>query len=355
MDNTSWFPAKISSSSLKIYTIGNPTPVTYAFGAGGAPSTLNLGSATYLGNTTGNFRISLTNVFNDGTATQEYSAYISIQGATSTVDFFMRGPDDVSNTAPGPICTYNGVTGAQPRHQSTSFGSYTPFDAGTTPPPCVEGWLGAASAGIATPTSNVSSNISTGASYNITVQEYTSAMAFVKNVLDRTTSVPISGLSYVFDNKTIASSVDPNVGLGYFSRNHPTIKDNNIYKVTYSITTAACGTKSQYSYFKILNGSTDGKYLKGNPNAVQSVKRVTIFPNPAVDDLHINWYVESEKAGTAKVSLIDVMGKIVLQNTYTENDGTNDFTLNVSSLPAGIYHYILSTSTETKQGSVVKQ
>jgi hypothetical protein len=64
--------------------------------------------------------------------------------------------------------------------------------------------------------------------------------------------------------------------------------------------------------------------------------RMDVFPNPFVDALHLT--ATSVEAGQGQVTLLDLTGRIVRQQTSMLEAGSNDLTLSyLDSLPAGIY------------------
>jgi hypothetical protein len=79
---------------------------------------------------------------------------------------------------------------------------------------------------------------------------------------------------------------------------------------------------------------------------VKSLNAVTLFPNPATDNLNVN--VEANKVTTGSISIINSLGQVVNQlNNLKFNEGSNNNKINVAALSAGTYKVIINT----KEGS----
>ena len=60
-----------------------------------------------------------------------------------------------------------------------------------------------------------------------------------------------------------------------------------------------------------------------------------LYPNPAKDIISIS--MQLTKRADIKVSVLDITGKILKEQTYIATPGINEFMLNLGSLPRGIY------------------
>jgi hypothetical protein len=76
---------------------------------------------------------------------------------------------------------------------------------------------------------------------------------------------------------------------------------------------------------------------------------MAIYPNPVADQLQISY--ETVKAGIAKVEIIDLQGKILLQVALNSNAGVNHAQIMVTKLPKSIYlcRVINGSSIETSK------
>jgi len=81
---------------------------------------------------------------------------------------------------------------------------------------------------------------------------------------------------------------------------------------------------------EVLNGSTVGVAEKS------SVEKdaIRLFPNPATDYIIINFITFD--ADEIEISLVDILGKPI--ENYFLNKKTEQFSLDISGLPAGIYY-----------------
>ncbi|MGI8893376.1 MAG: T9SS type A sorting domain-containing protein [Bacteroidia bacterium] len=69
--------------------------------------------------------------------------------------------------------------------------------------------------------------------------------------------------------------------------------------------------------------------------SVKEVRDITIYPNPAIDNIKINYTTESE--GILKINIYDHVGRIMNSISELHGEGSNVNTLDVSYLPNGFY------------------
>lgn len=329
--------------------------------AGGSYTTGTVNSAPVnntVSLTTGNFAgmasytglIRITYTINGTCGSDSYSQVFMLQNVNQLVDFLIVGPTDNNGT---PVCSgVTGVPGAQNKWLSPTF-SPASLSTSAAAPPCNTGWLGAASAGIR---NGVAVGIPAGNTYTVDVDEFTSGNVYIHQVVHKTglASVPNTP-PFTFNNRSTP--------VGYFVNNYDAIKNNYIYKVTLSTTTTECGFVSAYSYFKIIDGGMSGstnspeswRLANSSTNPDELIEPVHIFPNPAIDNVHVSWLSKADNAGKANITVTDVLGKIVLQKELPQLQGTNETTLDISVLAPGIYHYVLHTANGDNNGKLVKQ
>jgi hypothetical protein len=84
--------------------------------------------------------------------------------------------------------------------------------------------------------------------------------------------------------------------------------------------------------------SVKTKFCLGNISKLMKVPGLKVSPNPAKDQLNIEWLV---KYTDASISMFDVNGKMVYE--HKANPGFNSFNVNVSEFPRGIYYLKVST------------
>jgi len=132
------------------------------------------------------------------------------------------------------------------------------------------------------------------------------------------------------------------------------------YKWNTNATTRLLKVKNPGGLFDVIvtdiNGctGTDDKSVKtkfcvdkGSVNLMK-VLGLKVFPNPAKDQISIEWLV---KYTNASVSIFDVNGKKVYE--HKANPGFNSFNVNVSEYPRGIYYLKVSTGNSEESMKVI--
>jgi hypothetical protein len=81
--------------------------------------------------------------------------------------------------------------------------------------------------------------------------------------------------------------------------------------------------------------------------AIETIEtdKFTVYPNPAKDEI----FIQSEKP-IEKVEIIDLSGRVMINSKWS-----NGQSINVSSLPAGVYLVKIQTSAGVVAGKIVKQ
>lgn len=103
------------------------------------------------------------------------------------------------------------------------------------------------------------------------------------------------------------------------------------------ISNAACKQISSVATDAIYGQEISERLI--NDSQIQSA----VFPNPADNELTVSATVEDEQA--VKLTLTDLTGRIVMEKHYHAVSGSNNWTLEISSIPQG--YYILSLVTES--------
>ncbi|GAB3841140.1 hypothetical protein GCM10028821_47450 [Hymenobacter jeollabukensis] len=100
--------------------------------------------------------------------------------------------------------------------------------------------------------------------------------------------------------------------------------------------------KQGIRYYRLRQVDLDGtatfygaKAVSFGPGAATAA-RMNVFPNPFVDALHLT--ATSVEAGQGQLTLLDLAGRVVRQQTSTLDAGVNGLTLSyLNGLPAGVY------------------
>lgn len=101
-------------------------------------------------------------------------------------------------------------------------------------------------------------------------------------------------------------------------------------------------------YYRLMQTDYNGQYEVFNPIAVtcsnMPVDVVSIYPNPAQNELHVNIDLSGDDHGT--LAVFNSFGQVVTTQTINAGKGFNNYTLDVSGLAAG--QYFVSVSLDTK-------
>lgn len=105
-------------------------------------------------------------------------------------------------------------------------------------------------------------------------------------------------------------------------------------------------------YFSANNCNNSGidlfsyNYKRVSIQQVGVVADLTVYPNPATDNLHVE--ISLEKQEELSISLVDMNGKTVYEKpSYKYNAGNNNITIPVSALPAGTYICRINNTDKT--------
>jgi hypothetical protein len=268
--------------------------------------------------------------------------YFEIKPVNLLVDFKLKAPSGAScvsiNRETNIANLASGLAPTQPILSGTPF--------------CQNGWLGAGTAGILGATYTASS---LGIlNYKLVLEDVTPGNPLPVLPTTTVTRIPPN----TFNNYAFAVPT-----AGWFQNNYDDIKNNHYFKVTLSFATAECGTVSNYSYFRIIDGGISGssdnpEYWRpgsGPQNDNLQLEAVHVFPNPATDKVHLNWRNETAVEIKGQILFTDVLGKIVLQKELDQQEGNNEVIMNIATLAPGIYHYRLRTAGGDFSGKLIKQ
>ena len=156
-------------------------------------------------------------------------------------------------------------------------------------------------------------------------------------------------------NATTAGAINVQIGI---SQNGGTTSESIIYNTS---TTAKTYYIKVYGYSGALStticynltvntGATN--FIRPFVAAVNSDKvllekvKMMIFPNPAMDIVNIQFMAQQE--GEYKISLIDIVGKEVLNQITNFSEGENSVEMKMSNLPKGVYLVKVSNGSQTE-------
>jgi hypothetical protein len=114
---------------------------------------------------------------------------------------------------------------------------------------------------------------------------------------------------------------------------------NEIRKLTFSGGTvmSVIETSGSSSNFQLKNLSDmmfTNKYTSVSQNAVQE-NNILLFPNPVTTEFQLSY--QTAEAGNLQLDIINIQGKVVLQQNLITQIGMNIFPINVMQLQEGLY------------------
>lgn len=124
-------------------------------------------------------------------------------------------------------------------------------------------------------------------------------------------------------------------------------KESATKKKTLCINT--CYVPMHLAHGDALGGCSTGnaKYAYSYDEAVKSnEKRLYVYPNPASDQLTLQW--AANKNGVAVVKITDITGRELLRQSVAENKGNNQKMLSLKRLVTGNYLLLLQADGETQ-------
>ena len=161
-------------------------------------------------------------------------------------------------------------------------------------------------------------------------------------------------------NSTGSGAINAQIGI---SQNSGTTNESIVYNTS---TTAKTYFIKVYGYSGALSttvcynltvntGATN--FIRPFVAAVNSDKillekvKMMVFPNPATDIVNIQFIAQNE--GEYKISLVDVVGKEVLNQINNFNEGENNVEMKTNNLPKGVYLVKVSNENQTEVNKLI--
>ncbi len=119
----------------------------------------------------------------------------------------------------------------------------------------------------------------------------------------------------------------------------------------YTFTDFSPLTSSNYYRLKMMDKDGQSTYSPVRLVSNNSNYIVSVYPNPAKDNLQIQ--IESEMRGQLQIVVLSGDGKVVLSSSFTANEGSNLQSMNISTLPKGSY-FLKIISASGKEEQVMK-
>jgi hypothetical protein len=152
-------------------------------------------------------------------------------------------------------------------------------------------------------------------------------------------NIPEDEANYLWDFGDGSTSSEPNPVHFYVA--------NGNYTVTLTVE-SECGTDTLVKNILIL--STD---IAGKTNSDDTNPRV--YPNPAINSLHVSWSLLSEIKEKVNVSIIDMMGETIREMEISGANLAEGVKIPFDGLVTGVYFIKIKTATIAKSVKFVKK
>jgi len=130
---------------------------------------------------------------------------------------------------------------------------------------------------------------------------------------------------------------------------------SNIDELTFNGGIMTLSNKDKtYSSFLISEVQTltfNDKTVTSETTEYQGSK-FNLYPNPVINELHVQYSVFTP--GKVQIQIVDLLGKIVLQQSLENHSGINNITLPVKQLRNGLYFVQLQNETQFKTLKFIK-
>ena len=113
------------------------------------------------------------------------------------------------------------------------------------------------------------------------------------------------------------------------------------------------GTMSSYALGNVRFLSFSDYTTQVAPNIVRQFGKLTIYPNPVTDQLQIRY--ETAIAGAVQIQIMDLQGKVLLQQELSRQTGANHAQILVSQLTNGLYICRLQSGSTIETTKFLKQ
>lgn len=130
---------------------------------------------------------------------------------------------------------------------------------------------------------------------------------------------------------------------------------NGSYNLTNSSgSSVASGGNFGSSETKNFCTSSSSPAVAGTVTSVDDIKAkssiISLYPNPVYDAMNIAFNAKGEDA---KLIIMDAVGRVVWERTYNTQEGSNAFSVNMSSFENGSYTFVIQTDFYIQQQGFV--
>jgi hypothetical protein len=111
------------------------------------------------------------------------------------------------------------------------------------------------------------------------------------------------------------------------------------------------GSTTDIGLFESRTGSLEPTSLFNNSTEPDNVKNLLIYPNPSNGKFDVN--LKGRDQGVSRISITDVVGKIIYEQTYSPDDSEFLEHIELSNLISGIYFVFLKMEDKLYKQSIV--
>mgnify|MGYP001278641509 FL=1 len=114
------------------------------------------------------------------------------------------------------------------------------------------------------------------------------------------------------------------------------------------------------SYYRLTQTDFDGRSEIFAPITVscrdQEIGDYSVYPNPAKEQLMIDLEIDDYQGENLKVRLMDINGKVAMEEPITLERGFNHLEMNINELPDGVYLLqFTGTKSHIKESRIIKK
>ena len=130
------------------------------------------------------------------------------------------------------------------------------------------------------------------------------------------------------------------------------------FTVTFETRNISCDTVVPgFGTFIMDNAYLDNvKFMQHSDVGIETINMndyVKVFPNPVTDNLYMNFF--SNNPQTVQIQILDLQGKLIQQFDKKAIAGQNQYELNLTNKPSGIYFIKMNTDMGVFNGKIIKE
>jgi hypothetical protein len=197
-------------------------------------------------------------------------------------------------------------------------------------------------------TASVTANITAGCSaFPLTLVSFTGNMLHNNGILNWKTANEQATKSF-----EVEQSLN---GRSFVTVGAVNAAGNNAGESNYTYTSYNISNLAPSVYYRLKMIDADGKYTYSNIVTLQfkASMSVSFYPNPAIDNATLTMNAKTRER--ISYSIIDNVGKVVRSEAVNLNEGLNKISINVKTLPAGLYFLSVRGDQHSERVQFVKQ